>query len=235
MSENKNGIYLKYAIGEIVLVVIGILIALSINNWNEARKSNILEKALLTNLKQELKADLDSYNENLATLKDIRILHQQLFEIGVQNKEGIIIEKPNFIRRTLFYNPIAIENDPFIASKISNEEVRNEILSYFRGNKDMEGSYKEFEEVVVGRIRPYIGKKKIQNISIWFMNDRELSFTGAYQNFINPIGLASLAKEEEFQQLLLESSLKCEETFASLQILIERNKHLTEVITQYLD
>ena len=34
MSENKTGKYLKYAIGEIVLVVIGILIALSINNWN---------------------------------------------------------------------------------------------------------------------------------------------------------------------------------------------------------
>ena len=38
LMENKTGKYLKYAIGEIVLVVIGILIALSINNWNENRK-----------------------------------------------------------------------------------------------------------------------------------------------------------------------------------------------------
>jgi hypothetical protein len=38
MSENKTGKYFKYAIGEIVLVVIGILIALQINNWNEKRK-----------------------------------------------------------------------------------------------------------------------------------------------------------------------------------------------------
>ena len=38
MEENKTGKYLKYAIGEIVLVVIGILIALQINNWNEERK-----------------------------------------------------------------------------------------------------------------------------------------------------------------------------------------------------
>ena len=43
MSENKTGKYFKYAIGEIVLVVIGILIALQINNWNEARKLSIKE------------------------------------------------------------------------------------------------------------------------------------------------------------------------------------------------
>ena len=41
MEQNKTSRYLKYAIGEIILVVIGILIALQINNWNELRKSNI--------------------------------------------------------------------------------------------------------------------------------------------------------------------------------------------------
>ena len=39
-SENKVASYLRYAIGEIILVVIGILIALQVNNWNEQRKSN---------------------------------------------------------------------------------------------------------------------------------------------------------------------------------------------------
>jgi hypothetical protein len=40
LIEGNTTKYLKYAIGEIVLVVIGILIALSINNWNEKRKEN---------------------------------------------------------------------------------------------------------------------------------------------------------------------------------------------------
>ena len=42
LSENKAGRYLKYAVGEIVLVVIGILIALQVNNWNEFKKTDQL-------------------------------------------------------------------------------------------------------------------------------------------------------------------------------------------------
>ncbi|WP_171032476.1 DUF6090 family protein [Winogradskyella algicola] len=51
--ENKIGKYFKYAVGEIVLVVIGILIALQINNWNEQRKEHSKEQALLKRLEKE--------------------------------------------------------------------------------------------------------------------------------------------------------------------------------------
>ena len=43
INQNNMGKYFKYAIGEILLVVIGILIALQINNWNETRKEQALE------------------------------------------------------------------------------------------------------------------------------------------------------------------------------------------------
>ena len=56
MDKNKTGKYFKYAIGEIILVVIGILIALQINNWNEIRKNrykeNDLKIALLSDFKE---------------------------------------------------------------------------------------------------------------------------------------------------------------------------------------
>ncbi len=54
----KTGKYLKYAIGEIVLVVIGILIALSINNFNEQKKQKTKEIELLSNLNRTLETDL---------------------------------------------------------------------------------------------------------------------------------------------------------------------------------
>lgn len=62
LSENKFSKYLLYAIGEIVLVVIGILIALQINNWNEARKARIEEKTLLTSLKSEMEYNINELN-----------------------------------------------------------------------------------------------------------------------------------------------------------------------------
>jgi len=58
MSENKTGKYLKYAIGEIVLVVIGILIALQINNWNEKQKDIEKEQQILLSLREEFKQNI---------------------------------------------------------------------------------------------------------------------------------------------------------------------------------
>ena len=60
LMENKTGKYFKYAIGEILLVIIGILIAVSINGWNEDRKLAIEEQSLLKDLKQEMELNLKS-------------------------------------------------------------------------------------------------------------------------------------------------------------------------------
>lgn len=65
LKENETGKYLKYAIGEIVLVVIGILIALSINNWNENRKNAIEETKILQELKNSISTDIKQLNLRL--------------------------------------------------------------------------------------------------------------------------------------------------------------------------
>lgn len=57
LNEGKTTRYFKYAIGEIILVVIGILIALSINTWNETRKENIYLLKVYGQIRQDLKAD----------------------------------------------------------------------------------------------------------------------------------------------------------------------------------
>ena len=67
--ENKTSKYVKYAIGEIILVVIGILIALQINNWNENRKNRNTEIAYLENIKDDLKLNLASLETFVAERK----------------------------------------------------------------------------------------------------------------------------------------------------------------------
>lgn len=78
MEKNKTGKYLKYAIGEIILVVIGILIALQINTWNEGRKYKNLEIVTLIEiqkgLNQALKENIRAENANLNTIKSYEIL-----------------------------------------------------------------------------------------------------------------------------------------------------------------
>ena len=63
LLEGNTKKYLKYAIGEIFLVVIGILIALSINNWNEVRKENKQERFILQKLLIDINSDI-IYIEN---------------------------------------------------------------------------------------------------------------------------------------------------------------------------
>jgi len=58
-DDNKPVKYLRYAIGEILLVVIGILIAISINNWNEDRKLIVQEKAILEELDKNLQSNIE--------------------------------------------------------------------------------------------------------------------------------------------------------------------------------
>jgi len=65
INENKTGKYLKYAIGEIVLVVIGILIALSINNWNDSRIDNLREQAYYKTAINDLINDTILINEGI--------------------------------------------------------------------------------------------------------------------------------------------------------------------------
>lgn len=68
-AENKAMAYLRYAIGEILLVVIGILIALQVNNWNENRKDTKFEHEILALIDQNLQQDSLALSSELSKTK----------------------------------------------------------------------------------------------------------------------------------------------------------------------
>ena len=76
LEENKTGKYFKYAIGEIILVIIGILIALSINNWNENNKLDGLKHLYYQQLLIDLNKDKE-YLNNKINLYNSRIENYQ--------------------------------------------------------------------------------------------------------------------------------------------------------------
>ena len=65
LSEGKTSKYFKYAIGEIILVVLGILIALQLNTWNQNRQDRIQEQQILVQLLNEYENNLIQMNQKI--------------------------------------------------------------------------------------------------------------------------------------------------------------------------
>jgi hypothetical protein len=100
MEKNKTGKYFKYAIGEIFLVVIGILIALSINNWNDNQKKARTESQYLTRLKEEAKWNIQQIDTSkqlyLQTSKEINSVINNI-ENNSQGTSEYTVNRPNYI------------------------------------------------------------------------------------------------------------------------------------------
>ncbi len=164
MEQNKTGKYLKYAIGEIVLVVIGILIALSINNWNEDRKDRIKETSILKELNKDFKNNLEQFQRVKAT--HIRTQRSVLkFKEYINHKDLLLVK--DSIAKYYFqafngvsYNPSNGVIESLISSGeyqlIKNDSLRNYIISW----KDVLQDYIEDEELAgelwTTKIEPYL-------------------------------------------------------------------------------
>ena len=88
LMENKTGKYFKYAIGEIVLVVIGILIALQINNWNENRKAANEEIKILNALYSDFKISKERIEETIKIQSKVLNYSQILIRIHERQNIG---------------------------------------------------------------------------------------------------------------------------------------------------
>ena len=120
LSEGKTGRYLKYAIGEIILVVIGILIALSINNWNEGRKDNVRERAILMQLEEEYSANL----KQLETKMQMRssVITSGLSLLKYMNTPKIVPRDSVLLHLSLINNDATF--DPIQNDLISSGNIR---------------------------------------------------------------------------------------------------------------
>jgi hypothetical protein len=89
LTENKFSKYFIYAIGEIALVMIGILLALQVNNWNETHKSIASEKRYVSDLIQDLKNDSIKLNQLDIFLKSKSVSKEKIVPLLQGNKVAI--------------------------------------------------------------------------------------------------------------------------------------------------
>ncbi len=136
LTENKLSKYLIYAIGEIVLIVIGIMIALSINNANDVKNQRRKEHALLNEMHQNLKIDLKDLNYNIKeSVKRIQaneIILKELQE-RMPMHDSLKLYYANIIGNfQLSNNTAAWENLKSVGMDlISNDSLRNAISNLY--------------------------------------------------------------------------------------------------------
>lgn len=121
--------YLRYAIGEILLVVVGILIALQINNWNEARKSHIYEQKILTDLLHTVDSDLGIQTMLIDRLDSMEFGVSNIYRLIGKNESSVdSIQKylPYLMMGIRFgYDPGAYESLKSVGlDKISDNSIR---------------------------------------------------------------------------------------------------------------
>jgi hypothetical protein len=134
MENNKTGKYLKYALGEIALVVIGILFALQINNWNEARKDRIDEVVLLEQLQSEYQSNLQQLDEKITMRNDMinasLTMLEYLDDPSTRVKDSVLVFM-NTIGLYPTFDPIVNDlNSSGLIQLLSNNRLK-ELLSLF--------------------------------------------------------------------------------------------------------
>ncbi|MFD2823420.1 DUF6090 family protein [Lacinutrix iliipiscaria] len=146
LSEGKTGKYLKYAIGEIILVVIGILIALQINNANEIRKERDKEINSLLNLKADLVSEIEN-TERFATYRfEKAMASSTLLNFDEPNSINDVQEYTDTYEKVFIWNTYVPNNNTFKEllssgnlSRIKNDSIKNKLLELEKHYADISG------------------------------------------------------------------------------------------------
>ena len=141
IKKGKTTNYLKYAIGEIVLVVVGILLALQINNWNVDRIDKIAENKFYVNLKAELTEDKLEIIGNIEyNIDDIEKLKYGVQIIEMNDRKSV--DTLGHISMSLFrYSDAYIQNNLYNTILNSGEIKLVNNTKIIKGIRQLEETY----------------------------------------------------------------------------------------------
>ncbi|NJB72033.1 hypothetical protein GGR42_002524 [Saonia flava] len=166
LTENKFGKYLTYAVGEIILVVIGILIALSINNWNQERQLQNEEKVILKNIhteflenKNALKLGLEENNQGCkASITLLNLVGQNREYIQQHNLDSLMY----VMLETGSFRPSENTISDLLQSGklqlLQNDDLKNLLYKWTRNLKKTDVSFNRIELKIDNELVPYLSE-----------------------------------------------------------------------------
>ena len=169
--ENKTGKYFKYAIGEIALVMIGILLALQVNNNNDLKKLKAKEREQLTYVLENLKTDslnlywaIDSRTRYLKTHDNLNaFLKGKLTVDDVGNINGV--------NNILLFSAKTKENNPNLANEVLSADLKKNILDYYSAIGFTEFNVDKYNEAIETVFWPFLIDNELLNYASKFSKD----------------------------------------------------------------
>ncbi len=164
IKNYQMGKYFKYAIGEIILVVIGILIALQVNNWNEKRAAKNQAKTYLKSLDAEIHQNIlvfENMGKRIKRLADIsHYYHTKLFDSSTEVQDSVINNFIIKINPILAFNPSQTVLKDFLVSgylkDIKNDKLKNNILFLESRYASYNNILQEINDQYNNHIQPYL-------------------------------------------------------------------------------
>ena len=161
LSESKFAKYMLYAIGEIILVVIGILIALQINTWNNNKIEERKETKILLQLKNGLMSDkevietelikLTNVQKSIKTLKNLLNNDRQVYELSMDTLFGKVYGMRNIRINRAFYEDLKSAG----IQLIKNDGIRTKVVDLYENNYNQILSLINMEYHINEITRPY--------------------------------------------------------------------------------
>lgn len=230
MEKNKTVKYLKYAIGEIVLVVIGILIALQINNWNEQSKQRIEEARLLEKVSIDLVSDINQLEEIIRNATVRQTIVDSIFTFLHKNPSS---DPMKFLNYNFFAisteNHFEVNSGTFDESQsagsikfIQNDSLRQQIFNYYRNTKrnyDDENTVQSLYRDII----PTIFKKIVATKEYVFMHN------GTISN-LPKVDIAALSKDQDYMAILLQKEISEEYQIRGWQSFLKDAESLIQQI-----
>ena len=120
LMENKRSKYFTYAIGEIMLVVVGILIALQINNWNQQKNNQQKLKQFLVEFKEELRLNIKDFKLDLETIEKQKEIKEKL----LKNKKLDTVPIKS-LERQIETAYLKVGYSPTLLKRFENSQITN--------------------------------------------------------------------------------------------------------------